>query len=655
MFARSWKRWVSVGVVGVGLSLVSVLTSPKAPADTSVEVAVAVSTEPKGIEVLTRGPVHEAFATPTVEPLPTPPIARKPPPPLDEMPPEVKPEGEVIWISGYWAFDDERKDFLWVSGTWRTPPPAKQWVAGYWREEKDAWQWVAGFWADLPKEETATQEIVYLPEPPAPPDLAPPGEPPVADSFYVPGYWVWGGDRYVWHAGYWARVRPGYVWVPAHYRWTPAGYLYVSGYWDLHVSKRGMLFTPVYVDRNSVEVGFVYCPAYAVSDTVVLDAMFVRPSHCHYYFGDYYEPCYRDQGFVSCVVYSRSHYEPIIVYERYEHRSDPTWIDIQINLCSSRERHEAPCPPRTLVQQNNIIQQVNQTSINQTNINQTNINQQVNVTNVYNNTVIMPPAQLAQKQGIQTVALDPTTRTQAKQQAQAVQQVALKRTDSEKPVPGGMPKEPRKAPLNVVRAQPVAPANSAPQVTKPAVDKSVPAHPPTPPTPPVQKPADKAAVSPPPSTPVEKPADKAGVAHPVVQPVDKPADKPSTGTVHPAVQPLDKPADKPAATHPPTQPMDNKPMTPSTTSAVKPAMPAQPTPPQTTKPMPTTTSPTQPPVKPMTPTPSMPAPQTQQKPQPPSTQPAPAPSTAKPDPKKDKDKDKDKDKKPVPPNGNGPG
>lgn len=33
------------------------------------------------------------------------------------LPPDQKPEGDdVAWIPGYWAWDDERNDFLWVSG-----------------------------------------------------------------------------------------------------------------------------------------------------------------------------------------------------------------------------------------------------------------------------------------------------------------------------------------------------------------------------------------------------------------------------------------------------------------------------------------------------------------------------------------------------------
>src|SRR5579862_6608343 len=68
-------------------------------------------------------PVDEAFANPTAESGVTPALAKKPPAPLDEMPPAEKPEGQVSWIGGYWHWDEDRKDYLWVSGCWRTTPP----------------------------------------------------------------------------------------------------------------------------------------------------------------------------------------------------------------------------------------------------------------------------------------------------------------------------------------------------------------------------------------------------------------------------------------------------------------------------------------------------------------------------------------------------
>src|SRR5947208_42238 len=66
-----------------------------------------------GEQVLTRGPVHEAFAGPVVyDPKPGPVIPKAPPAPVQEMPPDQKPDGaNVQWISGYWAWDDTRQDF----------------------------------------------------------------------------------------------------------------------------------------------------------------------------------------------------------------------------------------------------------------------------------------------------------------------------------------------------------------------------------------------------------------------------------------------------------------------------------------------------------------------------------------------------------------
>src|SRR3972149_4100307 len=79
----------------------------------------------EGVQVLTRGPVHEAFAeTVTFDPEPGIVVAMAPPNPIEEVPPDQRREGvNVTWIPGYPAWDDERNDYLWVSGVWRAPPP----------------------------------------------------------------------------------------------------------------------------------------------------------------------------------------------------------------------------------------------------------------------------------------------------------------------------------------------------------------------------------------------------------------------------------------------------------------------------------------------------------------------------------------------------
>ena len=424
---------------------------------------------PMGVEEIDRGPIHEAFAAPTEEPATTKIVPKQPPKAIEEMPPEQKPDGDVAWIGGYWAWDDERNDFLWVSGIWRMPPPGRQWVAGYFKDVDGGVQWVPGFWAPAPQQQQAAQDLTYLPSPPAPPEIAPPGEPPTTESFYVPGAWEWRDGRYVWRSGYWARVQPGYVWVPAHYIWTPSGYVYVAGYWDLAISRRGVLFAPVVVDTVAVGPAFVYTPSYVVCDTVVHDALWVRPSCRHYYFGDYYGVTYQEYGFESCAVYSGRHYDAIFVYERYEHRSDPSWFSLQISFYNDRCAGRAPCPPRTLVQQNTIIQQNITNVTNVTNVtNNTNINR----TNVTKNTVLMPASQMAAAKGgaIRTVKVDPAARVQAKQQAQAIREVAVQRTKLETPAPGGRPTQARAVSLNVPKAASTVSARpaSANQVTTPS-------------------------------------------------------------------------------------------------------------------------------------------------------------------------------------------
>jgi len=195
-----------------------------------------------GIEVLTHGPVHESFAQPgAVKVEATVLIRKQPPDPLPELPPDQKPEGaHVIWIPGYWAWDDDRSDFLWVSGSWRAVPPDRDWVPGYWTEESGGWRYVSGYWAI--HNETSVE---IVPEPPEPIAEAPPPEQP--DSTYVPGIWVYRQTRYWWRPGFWLANRPGWIWAPASYAWTPAGYVFVDGYWDYEWQRRGVLFAPAYI------------------------------------------------------------------------------------------------------------------------------------------------------------------------------------------------------------------------------------------------------------------------------------------------------------------------------------------------------------------------------------------------------------------------
>lgn len=167
----------------------------------------------EGVQVLTRGPVHEAFAeTISFDPEPGIIVSNQPPEAIEEVAPDQRPEGEnVAWIPGYLAWDDEREDFLWVSGIWRDLPPGRQWMPGYWTGVESGYQWISGYWAD------ATQtEIQYLPEPPATAEVGPNIAAPSADHNWLPGCWIWQQNRYAWRPGYWAPMQTDWDWVPAH-------------------------------------------------------------------------------------------------------------------------------------------------------------------------------------------------------------------------------------------------------------------------------------------------------------------------------------------------------------------------------------------------------------------------------------------------------
>ena len=170
------------------------------------------------MEVLAKGPVHEAFATTAEAPAAAPVVPKQPPEPIEELPPEQKPEGDnVQWLPGYWHWDEEGEKFIWVSGFWRQPPPGRVWVPGSWRAVTGGWHWVGGFWQEVSPKALPAQpnqpvqpEIEYLSEPPATLEVGPTVAAPSTTSMYVPGAWVWRG-RYVWRPGVWVERVSGFI------------------------------------------------------------------------------------------------------------------------------------------------------------------------------------------------------------------------------------------------------------------------------------------------------------------------------------------------------------------------------------------------------------------------------------------------------------
>ena len=303
------------------------------------------------VQVLTRGPVHEAFAeTVTFDPEPGIVVPKAPPAAIEELPPEQKPEGaNVTWIPGYWGWDDERSDFLWVSGVWRALPPGRQWVPGYWGNSGQAFQWTSGYWADA-----KMSDVEYLPEPPETVEAGPNIAAPSADSSWLPGCWVWRQNRYAWRPGFWATVQPNWVWIPDHYMWAPRGYVFVDGYWDRPIDRRGVLFAPVQFNASVYSrPGFSYSPTTVIDLSAFTNHLFLRPRYQHYYFGDYYAANYQSAGFFPWFSFQSSHqgYDPIYAHRRWQYRQDRGWEQRQQADFQDRRDHENLRPPHTLAAQ----------------------------------------------------------------------------------------------------------------------------------------------------------------------------------------------------------------------------------------------------------------------------------------------------------------
>ena len=301
-----------------------------------------------GVEILTRGPVHEAFAEPaSYNPTQGVVVTREAPALIEEIPPEDKPEGDnVVWIPGYWSWDVDRGDFIWVSGIWRDPPPDRSWVPGYWTPVTGGWIWTPGFWMS-----TESDEVEYLPPPPESLEIGPSSPSPAADRLWAPGCWFWIGSRYAWRPGYWVTANPDWVWQPAHYVWTRRGCVYVDGYWDRTLERRGVLFAPMYVQSAVyLRVGYVYRPSIMIQVGFLTVALFDSPNSHHYYFGDYYGAEYSHRGFHPWFEADQRHrgYDPIFAHQRWHHeRTDKHWERNMRRDYTYRQKHVEARPSRT--------------------------------------------------------------------------------------------------------------------------------------------------------------------------------------------------------------------------------------------------------------------------------------------------------------------
>lgn len=320
---------------------------------------------PDGVEIRTRGPVHEAFAQPNdIKPLPGQAIPKEPPPPIPEEPPEQRPEGDnVQFIPGYWAWDDEQNQFLWVSGGYRNAPVGRQWIPGHWVHTDEGWRWVPGMWASEQQE-----ELRYTPEPPAPLQVEPSFPAETEDSSWVPGSWVYRESRFAWRPGYWHAFRPGHVWVSSRYTWTPSGYLYCDGYWDYPLEDRGLLFAPVYFHRPFWHTrDWFWQPSHVVSFGLIYDSCFTHYGFSHLYFGNYYGARYHGYGYRPWFHGHGRHHSLFAHHRWHNHRHDRDWYSRQHDAYRDRHDGRQSGPPRNWAEQRALVN--NKTVVKNTNIN----------------------------------------------------------------------------------------------------------------------------------------------------------------------------------------------------------------------------------------------------------------------------------------------
>jgi hypothetical protein len=147
-----------------------------------------------------------------------------------------------------------------------------------------------------------------------------------------------------------------------------------------------LLFAPVAIDSDlALRPDWFFRPRYVVDDDCLQGALFVNSDCGHYYFGDYFDAGYRRRGFLSWLDFrfGRGCYDPLFGYYRSYYGADSGWEVGLRDLYAGRFSGDLIRPPRTLIEQNTLVQNItnNNTTVN-------------NVTNINNVTMLTPLSQV---------------------------------------------------------------------------------------------------------------------------------------------------------------------------------------------------------------------------------------------------------------------
>ncbi len=341
-----WRRILGLCLVWSVLSVFLISWVDAAPSD---RLGSQPANAPPFLVPSAMGPLHEAFAAPLPAHGPRKLVMVAPPPPPNELIPTRRPQGNPIWIPGYWFWDEITLSYVWVGGIWRFPPEGRTWVPGFWKSSGVGATWYPGYWAGPTPGATPGEEPIH---PPTKPPLDPhdPGKPPDPDRVSHPGYWAWNGFQHYWQPGTWTKMSPGFHWIPPHNVPVPTGVRTVSGYWDYVPRIRGVASVPSRMVRpHPGESPQPVQPVLFWRTTKTMEAMFVHEPATHYLVGDYYGPQLFRFGISSGLDYARHKSDPIFSVERALNRQDNTWegkaikrqIDIQTGK-APRPNHRVP-------------------------------------------------------------------------------------------------------------------------------------------------------------------------------------------------------------------------------------------------------------------------------------------------------------------------
>ncbi len=215
------------------------------------------------------GPLHEAFVTPIMGSPILEAVSFLPPKTLQENPPSAPAIG-LVWIPGYWGWDNQIEDFIWVTGVWRKPPPGMNWISGFWDQSEVGHVWIRGFWY-----KSVPEKLSYTDLPPPDPLDEKVAQSETNQEFWAPGFWEYSPlqGRYSWVKGSLQAFDRDWVYIPATYVWRPGGYIFIPPYWDYPLVDRGVAYSPLFIEPSK-RMGYVVNPSITLEPDSILRRLF---------------------------------------------------------------------------------------------------------------------------------------------------------------------------------------------------------------------------------------------------------------------------------------------------------------------------------------------------------------------------------------------